>query len=185
MAHPYSVQKKILYTVGAAGVLSMAVLAPNSLQALELFGIGKGDRRRRYYVKSTVSRMARQGLIEFRKNKRGVFIRLTDKGKFRLKEYAMGAYTIPVPRTWDRKYRIIIFDIKEYKRAVRDKLRAFLEGLGFVRLQNSVWVYPYECKEVITLLKASFKIGKDILYITAEEVENDKWLRRHFKLPLE
>ena len=77
---------------------------------------------------------------------------------------------------------MIIFDIKEWKRKTRDDLRQWLEHLGFVRLQNSVWVHPYPCREIIVLLKSNFKIGKEVLYITADEIENDGWLRREFNL---
>jgi len=76
----------------------------------------------------------------------------------------------------------VIFDIKEWKRGVRDELRNWLLHLGFVRLQNSVWVYPYDCEDILVLLKSNFKIGKEVLYITADKIENDYWLRKEFSL---
>jgi hypothetical protein len=47
-----------------------------------------------------------------------------------------------------------------------------------------VWVYPYDCEDLITLLKADFKIGKDLLYVITESIENDKWLRQSFGFPV-
>ena len=52
-----------------------------------------------------------------------------------------------------QKYRVIIFDISEMRRKDRDKLRRIIRGFGFICLQNSVWVYPYHCQEIIELLK--------------------------------
>jgi len=49
-------------------------------------------------------------------------------------------------------------------------------------LQDSVWVYPYDCEDFINLMKADFKIGKDLLYVVADKIENDKFLAQHFKL---
>ena len=54
--------------------------------------------------------------------------------------------------------------------------------IGFLRLKDSVWVYPYDCEDLVTLMKADFKIGKDILYIIAETIENDSWLKKEFGL---
>jgi len=57
-----------------------------------------------------------------------------------------------------------------------------LQNVGCVRLQNSVWVYPYDCEEVVELLKANYKIGEELLYIIAEKIEGDQWLKKYFKL---
>lgn len=54
--------------------------------------------------------------------------------------------------------------------------------MGFVRLQDSVWVYPYDCEDFINLIKTDFKIGKDLLYIVADKIEGDKSLVKFFKL---
>ncbi len=57
-----------------------------------------------------------------------------------------------------------------------------MRELGFVRLQDSVWVFPYSCEEFLALLKAELKIGTSVLYMVVEEIENDKHLREHFNL---
>ena len=90
--------------------------------------------------------------------------------------------TLPKPAEWDKKYRILIFDIWEKRKRTRDALRDFLARLGFVRLQDSVWVYPYECEEIAALLKSRFRVGNGLLYIVAESIENDRWLRKAFDL---
>lgn len=161
----------------------MALIAPNTLQALKIFGLDKTTYNRKRYINKVVARLEEKGLMEIRKNPQGLpLARLTEKGKAELARYELGNLQLPKPKRWDGKYRIIIFDIKEWKRRVRDELRDWLENLGFIRLQNSVWVYPHECQEIIALLKSHFHIGKEVLYITAENIENDKWLRREFSL---
>ena len=78
---------------------------------------------------------------------------------------------------------MIVFDVPERRRRIRTRLRAFMNEIGFVRLQDSVWVYPYDCEDFITLLKAELKIGKDVLYAIADTIEYDRGIRKHFRLP--
>lgn len=77
---------------------------------------------------------------------------------------------------------MLIFDIPEYRKGLREKIRRSLIAVGFERLQDSVWVYPYDCEDFIMLLKADFKVGKDMLYMVVDELEYDLPLRRRFGL---
>lgn len=78
-----------------------------------------------------------------------------------------------------------MFDVWERRRKVRDELRHTLEEFGFVKIQNSVWTYPYPCEKLLVFLRTHLKLGRGILYIVADEVEHDEQLRKHFKLPLD
>ena len=123
--------------------------------------------------------MVDKGFLEY--NDRG-FVCLTQKGKAELEKMEKMEYKIVLPKKWDKKWRVIIFDIKENRRNLRTKIRRTLFTLGFKRLQDSVWVFPYDCEDLITLLKADFKIGKDLLYLIVEKIENDKSLRDWYQL---
>jgi DNA-binding transcriptional regulator PaaX len=178
-----NIKSLILKTVQLAGLITLAAVAPGVLAALNK--IQKQQRRyqQRYYINRAIKEMIKAGLVAYQKNSRGVTcLRLTEKGKIQLKEYAMENMKIKKPWRWDKKYRVIIFDIKEFKRGTRDKLRKWLGHLGFVRLQNSVWVYPYDCRQVIVLLKSHFRMGREVLYMTVDSIENDKWLKKEFGL---
>lgn len=91
-------------------------------------------------------------------------------------------YHICKPKKWDGKWRILIFDISEKRKRDRDKLRFILRSIGFFKLQNSVWVYPYDCEDLINLLKTDLHIGKAILYIVADKIEYDINLKKRFDL---
>ena len=123
-------------------------------------------------------RLLKQGLIEYRDG----FFLITEKGK-QLLRTSEGEYKpIPKPRRWDKKWRILIFDIREERKGTREKVRRTLVALGFKWLQDSVWVYPYDCEDLIALLKTDFRIGKDLLYIIADTIENDSAMKREFGL---
>ena len=90
---------------------------------------------------------------------------------------------IKIPTKWDGRWRIVIFDIWESRRDVRRRLREMLTKIGFVKVQNSVWAYPYDCEEVIAFVRAYLRVGKGMIYLIAEGMEGDERLRKIFKLP--
>ena len=177
----HAIQETILKIVAAAGVLSVALVAPNALQALGVSGFGKGGRQKER-IGNSRKKLVTHGILEY--NEKGL-LRLTPKGETKLRQLKLREYKIKKPKRWDNKWRVLTFDIREERRATRDKIRRTLSTIGFVRLQDSVWVYPYDCEDLITLLKADFKIGKDVLYIIADSIENDSWLKKQFSLTLD
>lgn len=171
----------VLTTIAVAGVIAIAAVAPNAIRLLKTTGMTD---RLRNSSRSTLSRLKAKGEIEFVEMGGKKYARLTTKGektlayeqeKLRLKEEK--------PRRWDRRYRLIIFDIPEKRKKTRDHLRLVMSGIGFLRIQDSAWVFPYDCEEFVALLKADLHIGKDVLYAVIEEIENDAAIRRHFGLP--
>lgn len=170
----------VLKVIGDAGLLAAALCAPHALRALGMF-----DKRYRRpsYITTVVERLERRKLVRFERRNGTRCVALTPKGERELSNYERGQITLLKPKRWDKKYRLLIFDIWERRRRVRDELREFLRRLGFVRLQDSVWVYPYECEEIAALLKTHFRVGNGLLYLVAESIENDRWLREEFGLP--
>jgi len=53
---------------------------------------------------------------------------------------------------WDRKWRIVFFDIPEKHRRARDALREKLKEIGFREFQQSVFIQPYPCTDEINFL---------------------------------
>ena len=176
-----NVQKAVLACVGVVGVLTLAAVVPNAVQLLRYLP-GVRLSQKNYYIKSTISRLKERGLIEFVTRKGKTFARLTEAGESRLQQYQLGDVEIKRPRRWGKKWHVVIFDIKEMKRRVRNQLRAELVHFAFHRLQQSVWVSPYECEEFIFMLKTAFGLGREVIYITADKIENDKRLREIFSL---
>jgi hypothetical protein len=57
-----------------------------------------------------------------------------------------------------------------------------LQKIGFIKIQDSVWAYPYDCEEVLALIRADLRLGGGVIYLIAEGIENDKSLRMKFGL---
>ncbi len=177
-----NVQKAILSGIAAVGLLGVAVLAPNALQALKFFGIEPKNKWQKYNFNQSIKRLKDHSLICFETTNKGTFARLTQKGKDKLRKFKLLGYKLKKPKRWDNKWRMLVFDIKEERKGTRDKIRFILKRIGFLRLQDSVWVYPYDCEDLVTLMKADFKIGRDLLYLIVDTIEGDNKIKNYFKL---
>lgn len=177
------VTRTILGCIAGAGLLTMAVLAPNAIQALSIFGLGRRKYNLNSYLKTTVGKLHRKGLIAFKQDGEKKYIIITSKGEELLAEYELRDYVFPeLKKKWDGKWRVVVFDIRECDRSLRNMLRDSLVHIGFRKVQHSVWVFPYDCEEFIFLLKTNFELGKSVLFMTVDILENDKWLREEFGL---
>lgn len=170
-------QKIILQTVASAGVLGIALLAPNILVSLKKLGLIRKPSSASSICNAR-KKLIDAGLLLYESG----YLKLTPKGEIKLGLLEAHSYKLKKPRRWDKKWRVLIFDISEKRKSLREKVRLTLVQIGFVRLQNSVWVYPYDCEDLVVLLKADFRVGKELLYLIVDTIENDSWLLKNFKL---
>jgi DNA-binding transcriptional regulator PaaX len=84
--------------------------------------------------KSTLSEAIR------RLREAGFIEKSVDKRKIILKLSSLGREYLDLDEKWDGKIRIVIWDVPESKRTVRDLFRRRLKDWGFVSWQRSVWV---------------------------------------------
>ena len=176
------IRDALLASLVISGVVLVASIAPNAFAQLRYLPSMKRAQLR-YQAKTTLGRLAAQGLIEFEKRGGKSYARITSTGrKALLLEEQKAALHNGKKRRWDKRWRVVIFDIQEKRRRTRDRLRITMRELGFIRLQDSVWVYPYDCEDLIALLKAGLKLGSAVLYMVVEHIENDKHLRAEFSL---
>lgn len=173
-----TIQQAILGAVSAVGMLAVGVVAPN---ALSLLG-RSANFRERGKAKTSLLRLVKRNFVAVRSDKGKKFIVITEKGKKYLQKLDLEMSVSKKPRSWDGKWRVIVFDISEKKRKLRDEIRGVFVRVGFKRLQDSVWVYPYDCEDFVALLKFHFFIGKDMLYMIVEKLENDRHLKEDFGL---
>ena len=129
------INKIILNTLLAVGFISVALVAPNALQ---LFDPKK--RPRLINIKKAFETLMYSGCIKVVGGK----AYLTPKGRLLLGGKALANFG--KTEKWDKQWRVVSFDIPEKVRYSRLKLRITLRDIGFVKLQNSLWAYPYDCK---------------------------------------
>jgi CRISPR-associated endonuclease Cas2 len=176
------IQKALLTALLIGG--AMAVGATPRVDVLKLLTTkNRNSHRLRYQISEALARLSRQGLVLLEHKDGRRLARLTEKGIKELElEQEKATLQLQKKKRWDNRWRLVTFDIPERRRGTRIRLGHLMKECGFVRLQNSVWVYPYDCEKLVALLKAELKIGNNVLYVIAETIENDRWLREHFSV---
>ena len=81
---------------------------------------------------------------------------------------------------WDKNFRIVMFDVPEEKKKIRDMLRRKLESIGFMQMQKSVFVYPFDCKEDIDSICYFLGSGKYLKYLVVKITEGEEELIEEF-----
>lgn len=184
------ITKDILLTMAVAGVLTVVVaLSPNLLYkiAREIIKLKQKDWKNKTIDPRNLSRslagLNKNKIIILKEEDGKFIIKLTEKGRKIVKEIQFENMKIEKQKVWDKKWRVIIFDIPEGKRRVgRDALRHKLKKLGFYLIQKSVWVYPYPCEKEVQLLCEIFEINPYVNIITAEKIYNDDLAKKYFRL---
>lgn len=176
------VQHAILATVGTMGIVAVAAIAPNVFQAFPAI-VGKKRYRMMLHARTATQRLVIKGHLRWVEKSGKKHLEITEAGQRALDlAAARAAAPARTKRRWDKRYRMVIFDIPEKRKGIRDRLRRLMGEFGFLRLQDSVWISPYDCEDLVALVKAELGVGKDILYVIADSIENDTWIREHFEL---
>ncbi len=174
----YDYKRIVLATIATTALLGIALVAPNALQMLKIFD-ERDKQKYGYKINTKLNSLIQSGFLKFKEGKLGnKYLELTPKGRLELLKYQKTAFK--KPKRWDGIWRVVIFDIPKNKDRMRDIIRFHLKKIGFIQLQKSVWVFPYNCEEIILLLKTNFKFGKEVLYMKVKSIENDKAIRKHF-----
>lgn len=122
-------------------------------------------------------------LVDFRVARDGTAtLILTEKGNRYALRFKIDELSIPTPPRWDKKWRVVIFDIPEKYKKAREALRNKLRDIGFLQLQKSVWIYPYPCKKEIDFIAEVFGIRPYVQYLEVIRLSNDAKLMLYFKL---
>lgn len=181
---PATAGKFLLMTLALGGVVFAGAIAPGLIAA---FGDPrKPQRYNKQQLKTAFYNLKKQKLIEITREGDEKFkVQLTNKGKKRVKEFSFEFLEIKKPVRWDKKWRVLIFDIptkpKIYNQA-RNALRAKIKELGFFQMQKSVWVYPYECEDEILFVAELFQVQKYIEILTVEKLLHEDIIKRAFRL---
>ena len=187
IAPKQSVAKKILVGLGTGIAVALVLSSPGGSRRLikniksELLREKGVDKE---YLKNRLYYLRKKKLISFKENGKEITMELTEAGKKYILKYKYEDMKIKEPLMWDRKWRIVIFDIPEKKRAARDAMRMKFKELDLVRFNDSVWIYPYECREEIYFITEFWKIGQYVHYIEATSITNENQFRQIFHIPL-
>lgn len=124
--------------------------------------------------------LKKRGLIETFVEGKDKYIEITPKGIDRATKLHDLHPVIDRMGTWDKKWRIVIFDIPEKYRNARDSFRNKLIEMGFIQVQDSVYLHPFECSEIIRRQAEILLIEKYVLLSISEIIQGEEKIIEKF-----
>lgn len=177
--------KDILKGLLVAGAICIAAQSPYFVLNLKK-GVQQWLKNKKYKkekIYDAFHRLRKEGCIDIKIENHQMYINLTEKGRKKAGWMQIDKLKIKKPKKWDKKWRLVIFDIAQMKKAHREAFRGKLKEMGFSPLQKSVWVHPFDCQDEIELLENFFGLSDDELrLIVAEDIGHDIKFKRFFKL---
>jgi hypothetical protein len=175
----------ILLWLFIAGAISIAATSPyfgiNAWRAFQ-----KAIRRKKYPKRKfsdTFTRLQRKRVLFVERSGHEVKIFLTPEGRKLAGYMQIDSLAIKKPARWDKKWRIVLFDIDQLKSTHRNAFRSKLKELGFVLFQKSVWLHAFDCRDEIELLKDFFGLtNKEVCLITTKNIPMENSYKKHFNI---
>ena len=161
------------------GVLTFGPMAPGVLAGLTHFIAGRKKEKYEEYrqIWRSFNDLKKKGNLEFVKEEDDYLIyRVSKKGREKVKKLIFDELRIKIPKKWDKKWRLVIFDIPESRRKSRLALLKKLKEIGFYQCQKSVWLHPFPCMEEIEFIKSVFNIKPFVKLFLVEEMTDGKVL---------
>jgi hypothetical protein len=169
-------QKEIIKNIGLGVLVISAIAMPGMAPVLKLF------KPRSKFEKQSVKRS-----FEDLVNKNVIFlsgdkIKLSKKGTELYKKYSIEGIKIKKPIKWNGVWHLVSYDIPEKYKKNRDYFRLRLIDFGFTKLQNSLWVIPWECKEEIVITCQNIGVQPFVVYMNTKEIPNEERIKQRFGL---
>jgi len=120
-----------------------------------------------------VNYLKKKGYIQIAilKGRQGILLTTKGKRKVLKTKFNLEASSSQFKKRDDGKWLMVIFDIPEKKKRLREDFRKFLYSLGFQKLQKSVWVSPYDVQKQLDEIIRIYNLDNFIRIFLIEEVE--------------
>ena len=137
------------------------------------------------YLNRSLKRFETQGVLKRIKDKGRDYYKLTPAGLKKLSVFRLDRNFKSIIQKWDGYWRLVIFDIPEDQKTVREGLRSKLKSYGFYPLQKSVFVYPFSCEKEIEELAGLFDLGGNLDTLLVKSLgKKEKEVRQFFQAAL-
>lgn len=174
--------KDVLKIMGVTGFVAASLIMPGLPKILtssykkQQKNWGHFNRR---LLKAALKRMEKNGTIEQSDQEGEIIFKITKKGKNKLFKYRLEEINLS-KTTWDRKWRLVAYDIPKYKKNQAEAFRALLKKMRFLQLQKSLWLTPYSCANEIEFLKELYYLKNHVTVLTISELEGELEYRKYF-----
>ena len=123
-------------------------------------------------VRGALGRLEREKWVRKERKNGTIFYELSARGQQEIDRTLSFLRTHEV--SWDGVWRLVMFDIPEKERDLRDKFRRGLMGLNLKNLQGSVWVSSKDVRKEVKQLAEEVGVSSERLNIFTARAENDR-----------
>jgi len=102
-----------------------------------------------------------------------VIVSLTERGRLRALNLSFKNLKDKKEK-WDKKWRMVAFDIPDECKKGRNALRYRLRMAGFYELQESLFLYPYDCEREVSDFIKLFKLEKYVRFALLDFIDNQE-----------
>ena len=124
-----------------------------------------------YAFKRSLNSLKNTGLVEESFSGQNQYAFLTRDGRKKAHSIKLDNENTLVSMNWDGKWRIILLDIPENRKAERESLRYLLKKAGFVCLKNSVWISPLTYEHLFMNIKKDFELTTEIMIFVTDTID--------------
>ena len=164
MAKKQDFSRKILKILAEKQAISVPELA-------EKINPSPASKKPVYALSRSLKGLIDAGLVENIEGSQSNFARLTKDGKKKAHSLSLENENALLNPNWDGKWRIVLLDLPESRKAERESLRYLLKKAGFVCLKNSAWVSPYPFEFLFENIKKDLGLSTEIMIIVTEKID--------------
>lgn len=171
-----------LKIIGLKGLDGLSVKAPNALRGLGI--LLKSSPARTADPSRILAELKRQGLVDISANAGNIKYTLTPAGAHRLQKISIDELKITTPKKWDKKWRVVTFDVPVSQSSQRVAFVERLQAFDFMMLQKSVWVHPAPCFAQVEQAAAYYNVLRwcTLMEVSRLDDLSARKLLRHFDL---
>ncbi len=155
--------RAVFKTLAVATVVAGVVVAPNAGVLLDKY-FRYNDKQKKK-ARQILNELKYRQLITVKNVDGQMHYRLTGKGLARYHKLVLDDLEVKTPKSWDGSWRAVMFDIPATQGSARKRLVKYLHDLQFYKLQDSVWIHPFECEEVVGVLINLLHLEKHVSYV--------------------
>lgn len=170
-------EKSLPKSQGKKQVFSKKILAllaeKPAISVIELTESFNAVGASKYALTRSIKGLTEAGLIEAHHSGRQAYTRLTRDGRRKAYSIKLESDTALVDPLWDGKWRIIMLDLPEDRKAEREGLRYLLKKAGFIAAKNSVWISRYPFEHFFTNIKKDLGLTTEIMIFVTDTIDTD------------
>ncbi len=114
-----------------------------------------------------LERLRKARFIKVKKQKDGYYVALSDRGEIEIVKQRVRNGRTPLQRGW---ICLVVFDIPEQAKEVREDFRRLMKRCGFTMLQQSVWMSSHDVEQDMRRLVYLLGVGEWVKVFVGREL---------------